>query len=74
VPFIFLVLLKCSWRDYYASVAIAERIALAEEVQPRMPVEMGKSRPADKKRLMPEGRVREIEGVAAESPSEKREK
>jgi hypothetical protein len=74
VPFIFLVLLKCSWRDYYASVAIAQRIALAEEVQPRTSVEMGKSRPADKKRLMAEGSVREIEGVAAESPSEKREK
>jgi hypothetical protein len=69
-----LVLLKCSSRDYYASVAIAERIGLAEEVQQRRPVEMGKSRPADKKRLMPAGRVLEIEGVAAESRSEKRKK
>src|ERR1700756_2423898 len=35
---------NCSWRDYYASVAIAERIVLARKVQQRRPVETGKNR------------------------------
>jgi hypothetical protein len=42
VPSIALILLNCSWRDGYASVAIAERIVLARKVQQRKPLETAK--------------------------------
>src|SRR6266478_2521877 len=40
VPFICLILLNCSWRDYYASLEIAERNGALRQVQQQMRVEL----------------------------------